>query len=90
MEAVFAVFADPLFSGPPPPFETFFKPDADFSPAFPWILARCKLINKLGGPRMRVVHWKTLEVLGHINQVLRSGPEIAVPVQALVARPGPS
>ena len=66
MEAVFAVFADPLFSGPPPPFETFFAPDADFSPAFPWILARCKLINQLGGPRMRVFHWETLERMGRI------------------------
>lgn len=66
MEAVFKVFADPLFSGPPPPFEAFMAPDANFSPALPWSLARIKLINSLGGPRMRVVHWKTFEKLGRI------------------------
>ena len=66
MEKVFKVFESPSFAGPPPPFHLLGPADADWSGAAPWCLQRIQEINAVGGPRMKVVHWKTLEDLGRI------------------------
>ena len=66
MQSVFDAFSSPEFSGPLPPFNLLAPADADWSKCAPWVLSRVKYVNSLGGPRMRVVHFKTLQTLGSI------------------------
>jgi len=68
VQALFAGYADsvPFLSAEQLP--ELMKPEADWSGLAPYILARVKACNALGGPRMQVVPWKALEVLGHLPQ----------------------
>lgn len=50
----------------PPPLHLLAPADSDWSGFAPWLLQRVNDINAVGGPRMRVVHWRTLADSGRL------------------------
>lgn len=68
MDGVLKTLGEGVFLEDGPPIPYLMQPDADWSGFGPFILARLRAINALGGPRMRVVWSGTVAELGRLPQ----------------------
>jgi hypothetical protein len=67
MKEAFATLAEsPAFNIELPPPDTILPPEADWSFFAHMLLSRVEEVNTLDGPRVRLVHWSTLDKLGRI------------------------